>query len=453
MTPLKKYALLLMIAVIAHQTKAQEANKSSFSLQEAIDYAMKNSPNYLNAELDLKNADYRRKEITGMGLPQINGSVDMKDYIDIPTSLIPGQIFGGAPGSFIPVKFGTKYQTTAGVSASWNILNSDYFFGLKAQNVFMDLAKINVTRSKADVVSAVSKAYYTVLISRERIKALEGNIATLKKNYDDAKVANAQGLIELIDVERLEVQYNNLNTERDKALNSIPVAEAFLKFQMGCQINQPITLTDALNTQSIDFQELSTTVDVTQRPDYKLMQAQQAMYDLDVKRQKVGFAPSLSIYGSYQYNAQRNAFTFLDFDKNDQTKQWFKISMVGATLNLPIFTGMQRVNRLQQAKITAAKGRNTINNLMLGAQLEANTASINYTNAYQTLLRQQKNMELAQHVADVASKKYESGVGTNTDLIIAQTSLVTAQTNYYSSLFDMIVAKLDYQKAIGTLVK
>src|SRR5690606_35053098 len=141
------------------------------------------------------------------------------------------------------------------------------------------------------------------------------------------------------------VQYNNFITERDKALNSIQLAEAMLKFQMGYQINQPINLTDSLNTQNTDFQELSTTVDITQRPDYKLMQAQQGLYDLDVKRQKFGFLPSVTITGAYQYNAQRNDFTFFQFDKNDPTKQWFKISMVGATLNLPIFTGMQRVNR------------------------------------------------------------------------------------------------------------
>lgn len=452
MIPLKKYALLLALAVMVFHTKAQDANKTSFSLQEAIDYAMKNSPNYQNAELDYKSADYRRKEITGMGLPMINGSIDFKDYIDIPTQLIPGD-FMGQPGKYIPLKFGTKYQATAGFGASWNILNSEYFLGLKAQTLFMDLAKINITRSKADVIIAVSKAYYTVVISRERVKTLDANIATVKKNYDDAKAANEQGLVELIDKERLEVQYNNLITEKNKALNSIQLAEAFLKFQMGYQINQPINLTDSLNLQDSEFQELSTTADITQRPEYKLAQTQQAMYELDVKRYKYAFLPSISITGAYQFNAQRNDFTFLQFDKNDPTKQWYKISLVGATLNLPIFTGMQRVNRLQQAKITALKGKNSLNNLMLGTQLEASNASVNYTNAYQTLLSQQKNMELAQHIADVASKKYESGVGTNTDLVIAQTSLVTAQTNYYSALFDMIVAKLDYQKAMGTLVK
>lgn len=452
MKQFKKYTLILFAVMMMYQTNAQDANKTSFSLQESIDYSLKHSPNYLNAELDLKNADYRRKEITGMGLPQINGSVDFKDYINIPTSLLPAQIFGGPEGTFIPVKFGTKYNATAGLSASWNILNSDYFFGLKAQKEFMNLSKISVTRSKADLVSQVTKAYYTVLISRDRVKSLDANITKLKKIYEDTKASNTAGLVELIDVERLEVQYNNLLTEQEKTMRSIEISEAVLKFQMGYVVNDPITLTDNLNVET-NFEELSRTADITQRPDYQLLMTQQTLLDLDVKRLKYGFMPSLSIYGSYQYNAQRNKFNFFDATDSDPTKKWFKVALVGATLNLNIFTGWQRMNRIEQSKITAFKNQNTLKTLALNAQLETSMASINYTNAHATLLRQKKNVELAEHVADVARKKYQEGVGSNIEVITAETSYTEAQTNYYTSIFDMIVAKTDYLKATGTLVK
>lgn len=452
MKHLGKLTLVLFLVLTMYQTKAQETNKTSFSLQESIDYSLKHSPNYLNAELDLKNADYRRKEITGMGLPQISGSIDLKDYLSIPTSLIPGD-FVGQPGTYIPVKFGTKYNATAGLSASWNLLNSDYFFGLRAQKEYMNLSKISVTRSKADVISQVTKAYYTVIISKDRLRSLDANIVKLKKTYEDTKATNAQGIMfELIDVERLEVQYNNLLTEQEKTLRLIEISESVLKFQMGYGINDPIALTDSLNVET-SFQELSKTVDITQRPDYKLLVAQQTLLDLDVKRLKYQFLPSLSLYGSYQYNAQRNEFNFFDASSDDPTRKWFKIALVGATLNLNIFTGWQRMNRIEQTKITAYKNQNTIKNLELGAQLEASTASVNYTNAYSSLLRQKKNLELAEHVADVARKKYQSGIGSNIEVVTAESDLTSAQANYYNSVFDMIVAKTDYLKATGTLAK
>lgn len=453
MKHLKKYTLLLTL-VLAYHAKAQEANKTSFSLQESIDFSMKNSPNYLNAEQDLKSAEYRRKEITGLGLPQINGSVDIKDYLDLPTSLLPLSAFNPTvdPNLYQAVKFGTKYNTTAGLSASQLIFNSDYIFGLKASKAFMNVSKISVTRSKSDLVSQVSKAYYLVLIGRERIKLLDANLVRLKKAFDDTKAINQQGFAELIDVERLEVQYNNLLTEKDKTVKLIELSEVALKFQMGYDLGNPITLTDSLNINS-DFQPLgSGRPDVTQRPDYLLLQAQQTLLDIDVKRLKWGYMPTLAAYGSYQYNTQRNEFSF-GVDKNNPVKQWYKIALIGATLNINIFDGLQRHYKIQQAKVAAIKNQNTIKNLLFAGELEATQANITYNNAFTSLSIQKRNMELAQHVYDVAQKKYQGGVGGNIEVVTAETSLKEAQTNYINAVYDMVVAKIDYQKATGSLVK
>lgn len=454
MLKMKKHAYILSFAMIVFTaTKAQDSNSANFSLQQSIDYAIKNSPNYLNSELDLKYANYKRKEIVGTGLPQVSGSVDFKDYFNIPTSLLPGLIIGHPEIPYIAAQFGTKYNSTAGLSVSQLLFSSDYIFGLKAQKEYMNLSKISITRTKADLVAQVTKAYYTVLISRDRIKSLEANIKKLKKMYDDTKASNLQGFVELIDVERLEVQYNNLTTEYEKTSKLVGLSEAVLKFQMGYKIEDPITLSDSLNVEST-FDDLSVSkIDITKRPDYQLLQSQQKLFDIDVKSKKYVFLPTLAAYGSYQYNAQRKEFNFFDASNGDPTKKWFKISLIGVTMNMNFFTGWQRMNRIEQAKITSLKNLNTIKNLEYAAQLEATTASINYNNATLTIKRQKKNMELAQHVYDVAQKKYEGGIGSNIEVINAETSLTEAQTNYYSAVYDMLIAKIDYQKAIGTLVK
>jgi outer membrane protein len=454
MKQFKTYTLIFALTMFLYTSNAQEANKTSFSLQESIDYSLKHSPNYLNAELDLKSADYRRKEITGLGLPQINGSIDIKDYLELPTSLLPLAAFNPSapPDAYQALKFGTKFNTTAGVSASQLIFNSDYIFGLKASKEFMNLSKINVTRSKAELVAQVSKAYYTAVISKERLKLLDVNIVRLKKAFDDTKAANQQGFVELIDVERLEVQYNNLITEKDKAEKLIGLSQSMLKFQMGYNISEPLSITDSLNVNN-EFQEINTLkIDVTQRPDYQLLQAQQTLYDIDVKRLKWGYMPTLAAYGSYQYNTQRNEFGF-GVDKTNATKQWYKIALIGVTLNLNIFDGMQRHNKIQQSRITSLKNQNMLRNLQLGSELEASAAAISYNNAYLNVGVQKRNMELAQHVYDVAQKKSVNGVGSNIEVVIAETTLKEAQTNYLNAVYDMVVSKIDYQKATGTLVK
>lgn len=446
----KKYAFLLSLVIFAFtETKAQENNSASFSLQQSIDYAIKNSPSYLNSELDLKNAIYKRNEITGMGLPQVNGSVDVKDYIELPTSLLPGQFFGAPADTYIPVKFGTKYNSTVGINASQLVYSSDYIFGLKASKEFINLSKISVTRSKSELVSQVSKAYYSVIINRDRIKLLDANIVRLKKVFEDTKALNKQGFVELIDVERLEVQYNNLTTEKEKATKLIGLSESMLKFQMGYKISEPISLTDSINLSANEYQELSgNKVDISKRPDYMLLKVQQSLLDIDVKRLKWGYLPTLAAYGSYQYNAQRQKFDFLDVNQ-----KWYKIALIGATLNLNIFDGLQRQNKIQQAKIASLKNQNTLKTIEQVGELEASVAAISYNNAYSSLLVQKKNMELANHVYEVVQQKYKQGVGSNIEIVNAEVSLKEAQTNYYNSVYDMYIYKIDYLKSTGNLTK
>lgn len=444
----------LLIALVLSSNIVFAQQKNAFSLQEAIDYAIKNSPNYLNADLDLKNATYRKNEITGLGLPQVTGSIDIKDYLELPTSLLPGQFFGAPAGTYIPVKFGTKYNSTAGINASQLIFSSDYIIGLSAAKEFINLSKINLTRTKAELASQVSKAYYNVVINKQRMELLDANVKRLKKIFDDTKALNEQGFVEKIDVERIELQYNNLLTEHDKVEKLIILSENFLKFQMGYKISDSITLTDSLNVETADESIIGQNkIDVTKRPDYQLVAAQQKLNDLDVKRLKWGYLPTLAAYGAYQYNAQRQDFTFFDFDKNDPAKKWFKIALIGATLNVNIFDGLQRHNKIQQAKIASSKSINTLKNLEMAAELEASSASISYANAYSTMLLQKKNRELANHVYDVAQKKYQQGVGSNIELLNAETSLKEAEINYFNAVFDMLVAQIDYKKATGTLVK
>ena len=218
---------------------------------------------------------------------------------------------------------------------------------------------------------------------------------------------------------------------------------------MGYKVGQPISLSDSLAVNAGDQPTLGGgKLDLSNRPDFQLLQLQDKLYKIDIKRHRLGYLPTLGVYGSYQYNAQRQKFDFFDPDQ-----KWFKVAVIGGTLNFSLFDGLQRHNRIQQAKIAVLKNETQLKNLELAAELETKVAEISYENAFVSLQTQKRNMELAQHVFDVAQKKYEQGVGSNLEITTAQTSLKEAQTNYYNSVYDMLVAKIDYQKAIGTLTK
>ncbi|MES2567500.1 MAG: TolC family protein [Bacteroidota bacterium] len=471
MIKLHNNTIILAFAALVFQAKSQETTSNSFSLQQSIDYAYKNSPNHLNAQNDVLMAKYKRKEVIGMAMPQITGSVDMKNFIVIPTQVIPNfiapAIYQGVlasqnppmqpqpgdpkmdPGNYpaLEAQFGTRYQTTAGLNASLLVFSADYLVGLKATKEMIALMNIGVERTKAETVSGVSKAYYGVLVNKERIKLLEANMTKLEKLLNDTKAFNQQGFVEQIDVDRLEVAFNNLTTEKQKIERLITLSENVLKFQMGYTGKDNLVLTDSLVLK--DKTEIDASkIDVTKRSEFQMLETQQRLYDINVKRLKFGYMPTIVAYGSVSASGMGNDLNYVGI-----IHKYYQTQLIGATLSLNVFDGLQRHNKIQQAKLDFKKGENSMKNLQLAIELEGASSAINFNNAVLSLQTQKRNLELAQNIYNVSQKKYEQGVGSNLEVINAQTSLKESETNYFNAVYDMLIYKIDYSKAIGTLGK
>ena len=179
-----------------------------------------------------------------------------------------------------------------------------------------------------------------------------------------------------------------------------------------------------------------------------MLETQQRLNAINLKRMQFGYLPSLIAYGSMSYSGQRNQFDFFD-----RTKDWFPTALIGGTLSLNLFDGLQRHYKIQQIKIDYKKGDNNLKNLQLAIELETASAFVNYNNANSSLQIQKRNLNLAKNIYSVSQKKYEQGVGSNLEVINAQASLKESETNYFNAIYDMLVYKIDYQKATGTLVK
>jgi outer membrane protein len=450
----KKKMILVIAAMfcIGHSQVYSQADTAvkQFALQGAIDYALKHNYTYMNAENDAKLNTYKKNELLGQGLPQINGAVDLRDNIVLPTSILPGIILGPAyAGQLIPLKFGVQYNVTASASINQLIFSSDYLVGVQAAKELISLSQKNVLRSKVETAQNVSKAYYGVLINRERIKILDLNIDRVKTLKDNTTALNINGFAEKIDVDRLEVNYNNLVTEKEKTLRLVELSELALKFQMGYELQKPIELTDDMSKieSGEDAQSISAdNQDITKRPEYMVLQSQQKLNEYDLKRYRMSYLPSVVGYGFFAEQFQKNQ---LDFDKN----YLFPFAYIGATLNVPIFDGLQKHWRVQQAKINLLKTQNNFSQLKQSIGLEIQSATVSYKNALVSIQTQKKNIALARNVFDVTKKKYEQGIGSSLDMNTTENDLHTAETNYFNSLYDLIIAKIDYQKATGTLIK
>jgi outer membrane protein len=443
-----KYKVSFLITLFSFgflSLMAQQTESYQFSLQQAIDYALKHQANVLNAQIDEEIAKNKVRETTGIGLPQVSSSFAFQDFLKVPTSLIPGEFFGEPAGTYVPVQFGVKYQSSVGVDVSQLVFDGSYLVGLQAAKTYKELSIRNSKRTKIETAVAVSKAYYSVLVSNEQLNLLDANLGRLKKSLFDTEAYYKNGFVEKVDVDRLRVLNNNLETERQNVIRLLDLNTKLLKFQMGMPIDADLKVTDAIERLTLDKEiALADTASYKNRIEFGLLQTQKRLNELDLKRYKSQFLPSLAAFGSFSRSYQNNSFDNL-------YNTYFPTSLVGMRVTLPLFTSGQRLFRVKMAKLNVQKSENDLNNLKNGINLEITQAKTSYLNGVQSLDNQQRNMELSQEVLRVSKIKYEQGVGSSLEVTTAETALKEAQNNYIKALYDLLISKVNLDKALGKI--
>jgi outer membrane protein TolC len=446
MNKLKQKSIIVFATIIiANNIFAQQ----NYTVAEAIDYAVKNHASVKNANLDIENAAARVSEIKAIGLPQINGGVNYTNNFQIARVFLPAKTFDpmAKDGDVIAAKFGVAHSGNAGISLNQLIFDGSYTLGLKAADVYKELSAKMAVQNKQQIAENVAKAYYGILVNEERVKLLQINIGRLDSLIRETKAMNVQGFVEKLDVQRLEVQANNLKTETKNVERLQELGQYLLKFQMGLNIETPIVLTDKLSEIKLTEIMPSELNDFkyTSRMEYSILQTQERLAELDLKNQKASALPRVLLSGNYGFNAGRPGFGDLI------TKQWFSNGSLGLGVQVPIFDGFSRKYKTIQSANNLKKVKNSYSLIENSIDMQIKQANISLKNSWESLQENQKNMDLAKEIVRVSKIKYKQGVGTNLEVLNAEAALKESQTNYFTSLYNALIAKVDLDKAQGKL--
>lgn len=441
------------LAIVAIAATSPAMAQEAFSLDEAVQYAIQKNINVRNAQLESLAAEAKIGETRAIGLPQVSGNFSYTNNIIIQRFFAPANLFDPtAPADAPPIAMEFGIRHTGMASATWNqlLFNGSYFVGLRAAATYRELAQKNVEQSAIDVAAAVYKAYYSVQVSQQQAQILDLNIARMDTLLRETRLLYETGFVERIDVDRIEVQRNNLVTERQKVTNLIELSKGLLKFHMGVPQNTDIVLTDSLDAEQNLEQFRAMIVRpgsevYSDRIEYSLLQTQEKLAELDIRNVRSGYLPVVSASLGYGHNNGNNIFGDL------WSTKWFNNAAVTLNVNIPIFDGLSKHYQLQQKKIAREQLSNNRALLEQSIDLEVQQANINMTNALETLITHQRNIELAKEVVRVSKIKYQEGVGSNIEVINAESSLKEAQTNYFAALYDLMIAKVDLMKARGEL--
>ncbi|MBX2841393.1 MAG: TolC family protein [Flammeovirgaceae bacterium] len=447
-----KSLLITLLFLSSIQTFGQNADSEeySFTLKECIEYAIVNSATTKNAYLDMELAEGRVKELLADGYPQLNGSLSLTDNFQLQTSFLPADFFPNPPqdAEFVPVQFGVRYAGNAGLSVRQLIFDGSFFLGVKAAKTYKQLSQKQYTRTKIETAEAVSKAYYGVLVTKERLELASENLGRLDSLLRQTTAMYENGFSEKLDVDRIQVNYNVSKSQVANFSRLLIAQENLLKFQMGINVkntlNQKETLKD-FTPGSIVFDKGS--FDYSQRIEYSLLQTQRELDHMNIKQYRVKYYPNLYLDAAFGANAGESQRGLL-FDPSDG---WFSYGFYGLTLKMPIFDGMRKKYQIQQAKIKAQQTENLAFNMFNTIDWEQAQAKIDWESALSTLEAEQENMGLAQDIYNTTKIKFQEGIGQSLDIVNAETSLTDAQTNYYQALFEAMISEVEYLRSIGRL--
>lgn len=441
--------LLLVLFLTSRAWAQQEVDGEVFSIKDCIQYAGSHNSNLKIARLDERIAQQDVNETVGRGLPQVNVSGSYTDNLKLPVSLVPAEFFGGEPGTFAPLTFGTKYSTTLRGEVTQMIFDPSFWIGLKAAK-YSNLYYQQVTRQTSEQETYdIANAYYQVIVSQEQLQLLQSNLASTQKTLATTELQFKNGVAKQVDVNRLKVNANTLQSQIQQAELSLVQTLNKLKFEMGMPLERKVILSDT----TLDFREEEAVLDepassyVENRIDYQTLQTSRELQELDARNQRSGYYPTLSAFANYQFQAQRDDFTFFK-----SGEQWFKSSAIGLQLNIPIFDGLQRNARVQKSKLNVKRVEENINLTKQNINLEVSNALTQYRNTIQRIEAEGQNVQLAEEVYQVTQLEFREGVGTSTDVVSAETDLRQVQNTYITTLLDLYIARLNLERAKGNII-
>ncbi len=457
-----KFRLLLLstlMAILPSMVFAQELNKEQpLTLEACIVYALENNKEMRITRLQEAIAETQVGETRSIGLPQASIRSGINYNYEVQKAFLPNIFFGPDttsnepfdPEGFTPVQFSPNFDGNASFSVSQLIFDGSYFVGLQAAKTLRELRKKESNQTEIQTVEAVTKAYYTVLINQERSQLVDANIQQLEELLADTRALNENGLAEGIDVDRVQVNLNNTKTEKNKIARGLNYAFDLLKFQMGLPLSENISLSGDVKDLSLNVVDYSAQIqqfNYEQRVDYRILNTNKELTELDLKNNKATHLPKLSANFSYGYNTGVNEFSELwDFNNN-----WLSFGAVGVSLQWNLFTGLRRSNLMERNRIQIEQIEIQKEALESSIDLEIRQLQDNLRSAKENLEVQDDNRKLANKVFDQSQIKYNNGVGSSNELIDAETARKTAETNYYNALYDAVITQIELEKALGTL--
>ncbi|MBI1183117.1 TolC family protein [bacterium] len=434
----------LAIAILAFATPlAAQQSTQPLTLKDCIDYSVVHHPLLKAANYGIKVSEQQSVEALSYYLPQISGTGTVDDNLKRMTTVIPAGSFSPQP---LKVQFGNQYTTNFFVQVDQVVFDKSLLTSIKANEPNKAIANYQKDKTVQQVAYNTAVAYYNVLIQKERLSLLSQNETKLAELLRITRAQYEKGLIQKLDVDRIQVNYNNTTTQMKSVQMAYNMALNQLKTSMGYELSAPLSIDESLNYDEMVAGNVALDSTIYNTMDYKIQQQSLMLNEIDLDRKKAALLPSLSAYARYGAQTFGNNF-------GDQFNSFYNYSVVGLRLNVPVFSSMRRYSQIKQSELNLYSAKEQFNNVKNNLEMQVLNAYTALESAQNNLESNKENLDLAQSVFDATNVQYQVGMASLSDLLNSEFAFKEAQNQYISSLLSYSISRLDYEKARGGLTE
>lgn len=462
-------ALMLMQGAVLGQN-ATGGSGTRLTLEEAQSLAAQRAYNVRYASFDTEEAASNTRELIASGFPQISGSVEYNRYIDIPTQVSSGDVFGfpdylttflgdvaqstgvalnappSDPNAIQEFQFGAEQTMTAGITATQLVFSPSYFVGIQAAKAYASAMEATESKSVADARRAAGEAYAAALAAKENVAILSEAQALASSAFDQTRSLVEEGLAESTDADQLELALSEISQQLTTAESMASVALDALKFTMGMPVETTVILADNFESLSVAFNGasvLGTPFQAILLPEIEAQSKNLELSELGIRNEKAAGLPSIGAFYTNQRNAQRDAFDFFG-DGN-----WYPIQLVGVQMNIPIWSSFGGKEKVQQAQLTRDRAATALEQLTQAATLEYRAARSEYNSALEQRQQAERSLGLAERILDRTRIRFQEGLASSFDMTQAQNQMVNAQANLTQATLRWLNAHLRLQRSLN----
>ena len=431
---------LLTLIGLASETIAQS---QQLSLIQAQDFALKNAFQLKSAQYDKTSADYTSDELLGIGLPQLNGSVQYQNFINLPTSIIPGDFFG-APGQDVKVQFGVPHQMTVGLTASQLLFDGTWLVGLEASKAYAELQRKYIQKSEVEIRAKTADAYSAVLTTQANLIVLRDLLSSMQSLLNDTEAMQREGFSEQQDVDQLMLSVNELMIQISYTEQYVKITKDLLKFTIGMPLSTEVELTDTWESLTETAGDDVLSFNPSASIDVQLAENGLLMQQLNVKSKKAALMPNLAAFYNLQTQGLRD-----EFDYFDTSLPWFPIQLWGIQLNVPILSGGSKSKTIKKTEVEVQRMTDMVSMTKEAVQLEYNTATTELSFSKKRMTQAKANLELAKSILQKEETKYREGLSNSFNITQRNQQVIDAQRAYITAAIAYMNAQTKLNKVLN----